>query len=254
MNGGELYQWLEAVRNRREYIEDQLSSGKPVVAITGKPGVLLMTQKAGTPKLFEIYDHLALGCLGHPADLERVRQAAIDAAHMEGFTRSRDDVSSRRLVNYTMAPALKNAFEQIFSAPLMFRGVMAELGDDAATDHVWLLEYDGSYTAAKNADATRGVLVCGDKKVVEKWLEIRAKLNTNADTWKELAQAALHLLHWALSSQNAKEATDWPTKFPSNDEILKSFSDGVEIAVLDRALVSRTIAYRTMTAREAGLA
>ena len=60
-------------------------AGPPVVALSAEPGILLLTVKTSTPKLFEIYDHLALGSLGHPADIEKVRQAAIDAAHLEGF-------------------------------------------------------------------------------------------------------------------------------------------------------------------------
>src|ERR1043165_5883607 len=116
----EPYRWLEAVQNRREYIEDRLAGGLPLVVISGAPGILLMGPRASTPKIFEIYDRLALGCLGHPADLEKVRQAAIDAAHVEGFTRSPHDVTARRLVNYALGPALKNAFEQIVAAPLLF--------------------------------------------------------------------------------------------------------------------------------------
>ena len=67
----EPYRWLEAIQNRREYIEDQLTPGQPVVALSAEPGVLLLGVKSSTPKLFEIYDHLALGAIGHPADIER---------------------------------------------------------------------------------------------------------------------------------------------------------------------------------------
>ena len=129
----EPYRWLEAINNRREYIEDQLAPGLPVVALSAEPGILLLTVKSSTPKLFEIYDHLALGCIGHPADIEKVRQTVIDAAHVDGFTRSPSDVTARRLVSYNLAPALKTAFEQIFAAPLLFRGVLAELGATPGT-------------------------------------------------------------------------------------------------------------------------
>ena len=123
----EPYRWLEAITNRREYIEDQLTPGLPVVALSAEPGILLLSIKTSTPKLFEIYDHLALGSIGHPADIERVRQTVIDAAHVDGFTRSPNDVTARRLVSYNLAPALKTAFEQIFAAPLLFRGIQKPL-------------------------------------------------------------------------------------------------------------------------------
>src|SRR6201992_2594907 len=98
----EPYRWLEAITNRREYIEDQLAPGLPVVAVSAKPGVLLATVRTSTPKLFEIYDQLALGAVGHPADIEKVRQTVIDAAHVDGFTRSPHDVTARRLVTFNL--------------------------------------------------------------------------------------------------------------------------------------------------------
>src|SRR5471032_1059112 len=161
----EPYRWLEAITNRREYIEDQLTPGLPVVALSAGPGILLLTSRTSTPKLFEIYDHLALGTVGHPADIERVRQTAIDAAHLEGFARSPKDVTARRLVSYNLAPALKNAFEQIFSAPLLFRGILAELGATAADDALWRLDYDGSFIAQSGPELAHGLVVSGARQV-----------------------------------------------------------------------------------------
>ena len=39
----EPYRWVEAINNRREYVEDQLASGSPVVGTTYADGVLLLT-------------------------------------------------------------------------------------------------------------------------------------------------------------------------------------------------------------------
>src|SRR5271154_940670 len=153
----EPYRWLEAITNRREYIEDQLAPGLPVVALSGGAGILLVTIKTSVPKLFEIYDHLALGTVGHPADIEKVRQTVIDAAHVDGFTRSPNDVTARRLVSYNLAPALKAAFEQIFAAPLLFRGVLCELGATAADDNLWRVDYDGSFSAQAGNELAHGI-------------------------------------------------------------------------------------------------
>src|SRR5471030_1553361 len=165
----EPYRWLEAITNRREYIEDQLTPGLPVVALSCDPGILLLTVKAATPKLFEIYDHLALGSVGHPADIERVRQTAIDAAHLEGFARSSKDVTARRLVSYNLSPALKAAFEQIFAAPLLFRGVLCELGATPLDDNLWRVDYDGSFSAQAGSDLSQGVIVTGPRTVPKEW-------------------------------------------------------------------------------------
>src|SRR5476651_1031564 len=165
----EPYRWLEAITNRREYIEDQLSPGLPVVALSADPGILLLTVKSPVPKLFEIYDHLALGSLGHPADIEKVRQTVIDAAHVDGFTRSPKDVTARRLVSYNLAPALKNAFEQIFAAPLLFRGILAELGATPADDALWRVDYDGSFTAQTGGNLVHGTIISGPRQVAKDW-------------------------------------------------------------------------------------
>jgi len=96
----EPYRWLEAVANRREYVRDQLKGGSPALAASLPDGILLLGVGGGQSKVFELFDRHALAGLGHPADIEKIRQAAIDAAHTEAFTRAPEDVSLRRLVGF----------------------------------------------------------------------------------------------------------------------------------------------------------
>src|SRR5471032_3124004 len=193
----EPYRWLEAITNRREYIEDQLTPGLPVVALSAGPGILLLTSRTSTPKLFEIYDHLALGTIGHPADIEKVRQTAIDAAHLEGFARSPTDVTARRLVSYNLAPALKTAFEQIFAAPLLFRGILAELGAMPADDVLWLFDYDGSFVAQGGTELPHGTVISGPRQVTKEWVAQNPKPALERTNLKAAAYSALRLLVWA---------------------------------------------------------
>ena len=249
----EPYRWLEAIRNRREYIEDQLQTGQPVVAVQGAPGILLMTLRAGTPKLFEIYDRLALGCVGHPADLEKVRQAAIDTAHVEGFTRSAADVTSRRLVNYSLGPALKNAFEQIFSAPLMFRGVLAEVGRDPKDDLIWSLDYDGSYYASTAPELESGVLIAGRRRIQQDWSSVKEKGQVHFSDWKAMASHALRLLVWARQPGDVQDRKGW-ADMPGEAKALADLLGGaqVETAILDRSRASAGLAYRVPNNGELG--
>ena len=113
----EPYRWVEAVANRREYIETQLASGSPIAAVGCRDGILFLTLGRNRQKVFEVYDRIAMGALGHPGDIERLRMAAIELASTEGFTRSAADVSLRRLAYYSLSPLLKTAFEQIYGAP-----------------------------------------------------------------------------------------------------------------------------------------
>ncbi|NIP75482.1 MAG: 20S proteasome subunit A/B, partial [Xanthomonadales bacterium] len=78
----EPYRWIEAIRNRREYIETQLERGSPLVLLGFDEGLLLFTLSGETRKLFEVYDRIGFAALGHPADIERMRLAAIDLAHV----------------------------------------------------------------------------------------------------------------------------------------------------------------------------
>src|SRR4030095_1773989 len=106
----EPYRWLEAMGNRREYVTEQLKGGSPGFAASLPEGIVWRGAGSGTSKVFELVDRHALGGLGHPADIEKIRQAAIDAAHMEAFTRAPEDVSLRRLVSFGLSPQLKTNF------------------------------------------------------------------------------------------------------------------------------------------------
>src|SRR5580704_14268667 len=141
----EPYRWLEAVGNRREYVREQLKGGSPALAASLPEGILLIGVGGGQSKVFELFDRHALAGLGHPADMEKIRQAAIDAAHVEAFTRAPEDVSLRRLVGFGLGPQLKTNFEQIFSAPFLVELVLAELASEPAHDLLFRLHFDGSY-------------------------------------------------------------------------------------------------------------
>ena len=124
----EPYRWIEAVANRRHYLEDQFIHGSPLVGISFPQGILLLSFNRGTGKIYEVYDRIALGGMGHPADLEKLRFTLLDMAHVEGFQRSPADVTASRLLKNGLAPVIKQAFEEIMRAPYMAKILLAELG------------------------------------------------------------------------------------------------------------------------------
>ena len=170
----EPYRWLEAVGNRREYVREQLKGGSPVLAASLPDGILLLGVGGGQSKVFELFDRQALAGLGHPADIEKIRQAAIDAAHVEAFTRAPEDVSLRRLVSFGLGPQLKTNFEQIFSAPFLVELLLAELATEADRDLLFRLHFDGSYKIQSG-----GVLMAASEPEAEaagqKWLQESVK-------------------------------------------------------------------------------
>ena len=141
----EPYKWVEAVGNRRQYLDEQFQQGSPVVGVAYDSGILLMTVSKGTPKLYEIYDRLALGGMGHPADLEKLRFNLLEMAHVEGFNRSPSDVTGSRMVKYGVAPVIKQAFEEVFKAPFIVKILLAELGQKAEKDGFLTINYDGTF-------------------------------------------------------------------------------------------------------------
>lgn len=159
----EPYRWLEAVENRREYVREQLKGGSPVFGVKLPDGILLLGVGTGNSKVFELFDRHALTALGHPADIEKIRQTAIDAAHMEAFTRAPEDVSLRRLVSFGLSPQLKTNFEQIFSAPYLVEVLLTEVAPNPANDLMVRLHFDGSFDFV-----TAPVIVIATNPEVEK--------------------------------------------------------------------------------------
>lgn len=141
----EPYRWIEAVGNRRQYLDEQFAMGAPVVALAYADGIVLLTVSRGTPKLYEIYDRIALGGMGHPADLEKLRFSLLEMAHVEGFNRSPSDVTGARLMKYGLAPAIKQVFEEIYKAPFIAKILLAELGVKPERDLFLTINYDGNF-------------------------------------------------------------------------------------------------------------
>jgi proteasome alpha subunit len=194
----EPYRWLEAVANRREYVREQLKGGTPVLAASLTEGILLLGVGGGQSKVFELFDRHALAGLGHPADIERIRQAAIDAAHVEAFTRAPEDVSLRRLVGFGLGPQLKTNFEQIFSAPFLVELLLAELGPEPGRDLFFRLHFDGSYQTQFG-----GVVVAASEAEAEaaarKWLGEMIQAKTSRTEAADLLLQAW----WRLSENKS---------------------------------------------------
>ena len=234
----EPYRWVEAIANRREYIEDQLRRGSPIVLLNYAEGLLLLTVSRETRKVFEVYDRIAFSALGHPADIERMRLVAIDLAHIEGFNRAVADVSLRRLVNFGMSPALKNAFEKVFSAPYIVKMLLAELGDEPEQDCIVKLDYDGSFARSEIEVKEPFDVLAGDGDAEKAMLDYLLEHNSTprralVDSIKLAATA------WAIgmeTAQQGKSEEENEKREVDPQKTLKEFlkTRHIEAAVLDR--------------------
>jgi proteasome alpha subunit len=231
----EPYRWLEAISNRREYIQEQMKGGTPVFALSRPEGILLIGVGQGQSKVFEIYDRHAFAALGHPVDIERLRQAAIEAAHMEGFNRSGKDVTLRRLISFALSTSLKSSFEQIFSPPFIVESIFAELSTKPEQDVLVRVHYDGNHHYE-----TSRVLVAGTDRKYED--EAANWLRRNLKPGDSINKAAgLCLTAWKTMSETKPFAD---LSVPDSPELTVP-GRTVEAALLDRSLPG-PVHYRTL--------
>ena len=249
----EPYRWVEAIANRREYIETQLAPGSPIAALSYRDGILFVTVGRARQKLFEIYDRIAMGAIGHPGDIERLRMAAIELASTEGFTRSAADVSLRRLAFYSLSPLLKTAFEQVYGAPYLARMIFAEVGATPAEDLFLRVEYDGSIAAngpATDAQPPRFSAVSGTArgtKLMETFLRREHDPGCTLNRAMKLALDA-----WSAGSMPATEENG--NEVPSSDALRQRRSEELQSATLEAGVLERsgpnTIRYRALSSDE----
>lgn len=194
----EPYRWVEAVGNRRQYLDAQFTKGSPVIALSCQEGVLLFTVSRGTSKLYEIYDHLALGGMGHPADLEKLRFSLLEMAHLEGFNRSPSDVTGARLVKYGIAPVVKQAFEEIYKAPFIVKILLAQVGVKPELDAFLTVDYDGTFEE-RNGSAVLAAFLGSQTKMLEYAAQQSGEHSSSRSLQQSLETA---LLMWALGSMD----------------------------------------------------
>ncbi|MBI1824612.1 MAG: hypothetical protein HY200_10735 [Nitrospirae bacterium] len=230
----EPYRWIEAVRNRREYLEEQLSSGSPVVALPYQDGILMATVGGGTSKLYEVYDQIAFGGLGHPTDLEKLRTAVLELAHVEGFNRSPADVNLQRLIKFGIAPVMKQAFEEILHAPFISKLLFVELTHPSGQPLFVKLDYDGLF----EENGKFGILAPTEEIEKKMIAYLRSQEETRTLSLKPVLQIALRTWAVSLHPVPPEGAEDVLPVSSEIDRLLKEKLDHFtpEIALLDKTI------------------
>jgi len=253
----EPYKWVEAVGNRRHYLDEQFKQGSPVVALPYDAGILLLTVSKGTPKLYEIYDRLALGGMGHPADLEKLRFSLLEMAHVEGFNRSPSDVTGSRMVKYGIAPVIKQAFEEVFKAPFIVKILLAELGQKAGKDSFLVINYDGTFD-----ESTHGAVLAASK-VIEQEMMTYIRERSSGLSLEQATGTALRA--WALGELTQRRAAEEATEgerdaagpmAPDDARLYTHLRETVREKTIECALLDRnqqgSSKYRSLTSEELG--
>ena len=247
----EPYRWIEALQDRRDYIEDELRLGSPVVGVTYDEGMMLLTVGKGQRKIFEVHDRIALSAIGHPADIERLRMLVTDTASVQGFQNATEDINLHRLTNYTLAPAFKQAFESIVGEAYIIKMLLAELSSASGKNQFTGINFDGIV----RTDPSFAVI--GGTETIETGMQkYLAAAKTDAD--RDLNTAfRLALETWAigkeLSSRESEEteSEDTPLDTTQMYEIIDTAREEgeIEVGVLE-ASQHGTNKFRLLTAQE----
>lgn len=244
----EPYRWIEAVANRRQYLDDQFTQGNPLVGVSFSQGILLLTFNRGTEKIYEIYDRIALGGMGHPADLEKLRYALLDMAHVEGFQRSPADVTASRLMKNGLAPVIKPAFEEIFKAPYIVKILLAEIGSTQDRDRFFTVNYDGMFEEQREfgllaaSSSIRGLLA-------PEW-----KTHSSLSSLQSALEASLRLWGTASLLQESTPPTDKEEEEtdPSSKALVSTIPADEAIASRIRDMLSQETLECVLLDRESG--
>ena len=203
----EPFRWMEAISTRHSYVQEKLKKGQPVLAVPYKGGSLVMGFAAQPGKIFEVYDRIALGSLGHPADVERLRMTLLDMAHVEGFNRSDKDVTIARLLQFGIAPAMKQNFEEVMRAPYLVKLLFTEINFDNQP-LFFRLNYDGHWETFK-----KGAVISGNEKESE-WIQKQIEQTDFASlSLKRALKEACHLWEEGKKqgSSESEDADEQPT-------------------------------------------
>jgi len=249
----EPYRWVEAIANRREYIEAQLAPGSPIAALGYRDGILFLTVGQTRQKIFEIYDRIAMGAIGHPGDIERLRMAAIELASTEGFTRAAADVSLRRLVHYSLSPVMKGAFEQVYGPPYLARMLFAEVAERHGEDLFLRVEYDGEIATngATYAQVRQDFAVLSGTRqsgeLMEAFLKNQHATDASFEATVNSAVDAWSIGHMSLQGSDANELPERAAIVKYRQEQLAN--RGIEAALLERD-ASTAIRFRSLSDTE----
>ena len=236
----EPFRWMEAISTRHNYVQEKLKKGQPVLAVPYKDGALVMGFTAQPGKIFEVYDRIALGSLGHPADVERLRMTLLDMAHVEGFNRSDKDVTIARLLQFGIAPAMKQNFEEVMRAPYLVKLLLAEIDFDNKP-LFFRLNYDGHWEMFK-----KGAVISGNEKESE-WIQKQIEKTDFASLSLEQALKEAGRLWEESKKQGSSESED-------ADEQPTTLAEAFDQWTLEAAVLSteteRKALYRAVTPDE----
>jgi proteasome alpha subunit len=134
----------QQAKDKADYARKGIARGRSVVVLQYDDGILFVADNPSRAlhKISEIYDRIAFAAVGKYNEFENLRLAGVRYADVTGYTYDRRDVTARGLAN-AYAQTLGTIFTEQYK-PYEVELVVAQVGEDAATDQMYRLTFDGS--------------------------------------------------------------------------------------------------------------
>jgi proteasome alpha subunit len=198
----------QQAKDKADFARKGIARGRSVVVLQYTDGILFVADNPSRAlnKISEIYDRIAFAAVGKYNEFENLRLGGVRYADVTGYTYDRQDVTARGLAN-VYAQTLGTIFTEQYK-PYEVELVVAQVGEDAASDQLYRLTFDGS------VQDERGFIAMGGKADA-----VTSALKESYSEGLSLAAALKAAVH-ALEQQDADRHLD---------------ATSLEAAVLDRA-------------------
>lgn len=146
----------QLIKDRAEFSKKGIARGRPIVVIEFTEGVLLVGENpsGSLQKIGEIYDRVAFAGVGRFNEFESLRVAGIRYADVKGYSYGRLDVTAKGLAN-----AYAQTLGQVFThevKPYEIEVIVAEVGETAADNRIYRIQFDGTLRDLKHYGAIGG--------------------------------------------------------------------------------------------------
>ena len=134
----------QQAKDKADFASKGISRGRSVVVLQYDNGILFVADNPSRAlhKISEIYDRIGFAAVGKYNEFENLRLAGVRYADVTGYQYDRADVTARGLAN-AYAQTLGTIFTESIK-PYEVELVVAEVGENAATDQMYRLTFDGS--------------------------------------------------------------------------------------------------------------
>lgn len=137
----------QQMKDRAEFARAGIARGRSVVVLRYADGMCFVAENRSRSlhKIAEIYDRIGFAAVGRYNEFENLRIAGVRHADLRGYSYDRKDVTARSLTN-AYAQLLGNIFSSANDKPYEVELVVAEIGEQPESDHIYRLSFDGSVT------------------------------------------------------------------------------------------------------------